>query len=228
MKKFIYLALVLFSATGLFAQETTIEKSDFDAALSKAFVRFAGQSYRRTESSRDILPNENQNRVTTKSFTEFAPRARRSFYQFDSPTVKTKKETIVIDGKTYTRLNDGEWTDKKIVPEKPSERKLEEIESKTEYKSLGTEILDNRVTSVYARIDNKKFVNTSNNRELLSTNTTKFWLDEKGGLVKEETQTESRMKAAQDRPESVYRTIRTSFWEIDPTIKIEAPVVAAQ
>jgi len=229
MKKIFCLAFVLFSAIGIFAQEKTIEQSEFDTVVRNSYRKFGGQSFRQTENFQNISPNGNL--ITSKSVTEFAARAgRHSFYEFDSSSLKTKRETITIGGKTYMRIGDGEWTDGKIEPASNPEDKprivLKTVDEQIEYKSLGTEILDTQNANVYAKIERKKLVNEANKSETLSTITTKFWIGDDGGVIKREMQIENHITSEKNPVESVYRDTRTTVWELDPNIKIEAPIIA--
>ena len=227
MKKILCLTIVLLSAISLFAQETGIEKAEFDAALKNRFRKFAGQSYRLTTLREDLPTETNKNITSSKSVSEFARfGGNRLLYEFDSRSLKTRMETITINGKTYIRQNDGEWTEKSVSGEneKPSapERKFVTVEEQTQYKSLGAQILDKLNTFVYAKIEKKKLVNEADKKELFSTIVTKYWLDADGGIVKEETLTENQFKPS----DSLFRSRRTAVWEFDPNIKIEAPVIA--
>lgn len=230
MKKIFCLAFILFGTISIFAQEKTIEKSEFDAVSINSFRKFAGQSYRQTENFQDILTssieNKIQNKLSSKLIMEFAAATRgiRSISEFDSSTMKKKTETIRIGGKIYTRINDGEWTEGKRQEKSKTERKLKMVEEQIEYKSLGTQKLDNQNTTVYAKIQRQKLINESNQSEMFVTITTKYWFGEDGGKLKEETQAERRIKLEKIPIETVSSSLRVTVWELDPSIKIEAPV----
>lgn len=228
MKKFICLAFILFGTIGVFAQEAekTIEKSEFDTVSINSYRKFAGQSYRQTEVSQDILASPNQNKLSYKFITEFASAARgsRSIQELYSMAIKKRTETIRIGGKIYTRTDDGEWTKKTPEISPKTESKLKMVEEQIEYKSLGTEKLDNQNTSVYAKVQKQKLINESNKSEMFVTITTKYWFGEDGGRIKEEAQAERRIKSEKSPSESVFRNLRVTVWELDPNIKIEAPI----
>ncbi len=230
MKKVFCLTIILLSAVSFLAQERTIEKSTFDAALKSRFRKYAGQSYRLTTSAENILPSPNGGKVTWRSVSEFAvPRANRLVYEFDSPAVKSKTETVIIDGKIYSRKDGGEWTvkDFPVKNDEPTAPKVKFVvlEEQTEYKWLGTQILDKISTNVYAKIEKKKQLNEENKSEIYSSSVTKYWLDQDGGIVKEETLTENQHKLVNRPLSGIYRSLRTSVWEFDPNIKIEAPIL---
>src|SRR5215213_6341592 len=170
MKKIFCLAFVLLSAISIFAQERVIGQAEFDAALKYRFLKFAGQSHRITVTSVEIPTETNKNKFTSKAVMEYAqPLASRLLYEFDSPTLKVRQETIRINGKTYTRKDNGEWTLKSSDSENPNkpaaDRKFVTVEEQTEYKALGSEVLNNLKASVYAKIERKKLVKESDKRE---------------------------------------------------------------
>jgi len=233
MKRFFCLTIVLLSAIGIFGQEEgkTIEKSEFDAALRNRFLKFAGQSYRQTTSAVQIPIETYKNKISWKSVIEFtASPASRLLYEFDSPSIKTRTETIRIDGKTYVRKDGGEWTLKSPESGKSNaaERKFIIAGEETEYKSLGAQVLDKLNTAVYAKIEKKRLNYEKDKIEIFSSVAIKYWLDEDGGIIKEETVTENRIKSERNPSGSVFRSLQTTIWEFDPNIKIEAPIVAKQ
>ncbi|HVE56674.1 MAG TPA: hypothetical protein VNB22_07590 [Pyrinomonadaceae bacterium] len=232
MKKFICLAFILFGATGIFAQqEKPIEKSEFDTVSSNSYRKFARQSYRQTEVFQDIststTPNfTNQNKLSSKTIMEysFAARGSRSISEFDSSTLKKRTETIMIGDKIYTRIDNGEWMEKKREVRPKTESTLKTVEEQIEYKSLGTEKLDDQNASVYAKVQKQKLIDESTKSEMFVTITTKYWFGEDGGRLKEEMQAERRIKLEKSPIETVSRSSRVTVWELDPSIKIEAPI----
>lgn len=226
MKKLFCLAFILFGTIGIFAQEKPIEKSEFDTVSINSMRKFAGQSYRQTEVFQDILTSSKQNKLSSKLIMEFASATRgsRSISEFDSSTIKNRTETIRIGDKIYTRINDGEWTEGKREVRPKTESKLKKVEEQIEYKSLGTEKSGNQNASVYAKIQKQKLVNESNKSEVFVTTTTKYWFGEDGGRLKEEAQTERRIKSEKSPSEAVSSSFKVTVWELDPSIKIEAPV----
>lgn len=231
MKKFFCLTFVLLTAISIFAQERNIEKAEFDAVMKYRFVKFARQSYRITTNYENIPNATNKNKMTSKSLREYVPSQQsRMLYEFNSPAVKTRLEIIKIGGKTYARKDGGDWTEES--PEQNTDkipepaRALKTVEEQIEYKAFGIVVLNDLKVSIYGKIERKKLVSESNKSEMFSTLVTKYWLDEDGGIIKEETSMENRFKSEKMPAESVYRHLRTSIWEFDPNIRIEAPVVA--
>jgi hypothetical protein len=235
MKKIFCLLFVLFSAIGIFAQEKSIEKEEFEAARRNSYVGLAGRSFRETMTIETTSNAKNPSKYSSKSVMEFTPaRATRRVSEVDSPTLRKKTETIRIEGKIYSRTDDGEWTVGKFeirpAPERdfvpPARERIKTIDEQIEYKLLDPEVLDDSKTNVYAKIERKRLLDESNNKESSSIVTTKFWFAEDGRIMKQETIIENRFKPLnENEKESVYRHIRTSVWEIDPNIRIEAPMI---
>ncbi|MBS1795140.1 MAG: hypothetical protein JSS81_14875 [Acidobacteria bacterium] len=229
MKKALCLVILLLTAAGLRAQERTLEKAEFERVIGQSQQKYFGLSYRETETSDNSVGN---NKVVSKFVWEFAGRnARRLFYQFDSPTIKTKKEIITIGGKTYTRTDDGEWIEGATPPgsQPPAAQSpLETADDRTVYKSLGPEKLNETEMSVYASEQTQKKIDRARGQELFLTITTKYWIDPDGRLVRKETVMENLIKSEQNPEGRRFRHTRVAVWELDPNIRIEAPVAAAR
>ena len=238
MKKIFCLTFILLlSAIGVFAQEEeeerTIEKSEFDVVMRAGYIKYANLAYRQKINHESFLPGNDKPGNTSKSIIEFAPtRAIRSVFESDSPTAKTRRESIILDGKRYTRSGEGPWTEEpallKSDKENRAESPFEIIEEKIEYKSLGSQILDNRNVTVYAQTETKKMIHKTNRNVTVSFVTNKFWFGEDGGILKQEWAMENRIKSPQKTTESIYRHLRTTVWELDSNIKIEVPDIAKQ
>lgn len=231
MKKFFCLAFILFAGVAVFAQEEkSIEKSEFDTVSINSYKKFARQSYRQTEVFEDILSvtgrDTRQNKLSSKTIMEFSPdvRGSRLIYESESSNMKKKTETIRIGDKIYTRIDDGEWTLGKREIRPKTESTLKMVEERIEYKSLGTEEWNAQNASVYAKIQKQKLVDESSKSEMFVTIATKYWFGKDGGKLKEETQIERRIKSEKSLVETVASSVRVTVWELDPGIKIEAPI----
>ena len=170
MKKVFCLTFVLLSAIGIFAQERVLEQAEFDAVMKKRFAKFYGQPHRQTTSFADVS-KDSKRAISWKTVRETgAARRLRTLYEFDSPTIRTRQETIIVDGKIYTRKDGGEWTEKSLASEFGNrtvrDSKLKTVEEKTEYKSLGTQVVFDLTASVYEKIERKKLVNEENQTEM--------------------------------------------------------------
>jgi hypothetical protein len=64
-----------------------------------------------------------------------------------------------------------------------------------------------------------KHIDPATNQETRNTQTTKYWFNEDGVIIKEDVVWDSRGKAV------IFYNHRTSVWELDPNIKIDAPAV---
>lgn len=228
MKKIFCLTVLLFSAIAVFAQEKPIDQSEFDAVMATSYGKYRGFAYKQTitvEHTSESLAGVN--RFTSRTIRETSPEMKmRWVLEFDSPPLKRITETISVNGRLYRRIDDGVW---EIVNREPSQQRdsgVKLIEGQTEYKALGTEKLDNRNTLVFAQFQKKKYLNQYNQNESLSTTTTKNWIGEDGKIQKQEVLTETRVKPVNGGTESVYRESRVTVWELDPTIKIDAPIAA--
>jgi hypothetical protein len=228
MKKIFCLAFVLFAVAAATAQEKTIEKAEFDAVSRPSMRKYLGQSYRQTTTTQNIIDDSTNLPILSKTvFEHTAARASRMVYEFSSPTLNVKRETITVGGKIYSRIDGGEWTEKKLETPRPMvESSLKMVEEKIAYKSLGTELLNGEKTDVYEKIQNQKRINESTGGETFSIVTTKYWYGKDGGILKQEQQMEIRVKLPADPKEKITRHSMVNVWELDPEIKIEEPVAA--
>lgn len=214
MKKILCIALVLIASLSVSAQEKTIDKNEFDAILKSSFRGLGDKPHRVINTTEFSVEGRPEAKHSTKSTTEFLPGKFQSI--FESQYIK--KETIRIGHETYTREGNGEWR-KEISAVKPkSENKLITVENQIEYKFLGTEKLDNQNLNVYAKIEKKKLINPTNNTETFSTAITKYWFGDGVWFWKSETNTENRTG------ETKSKSRHTTEYELDPNIKIEAPL----
>ena len=100
MKTIVAIALILIVGLNLWAQETKIEKSEFDLIMRDSFRALMNQPNRTIEIS------ENQNfagTTKTKIITERLGANYRTIYEFDSPGISSKNEAIVFNGRRFKR-----------------------------------------------------------------------------------------------------------------------------
>lgn len=236
MKRIFCVVLILFGAVGVFAQERTISKTEFDAALKSPntmapFV-WKGRTWRMIITTETKAQGKVSVDSSTKSTTELIPYGiSRTISENRQGSKITKSERIIIKDKIYKRNENGPWT---VEPfeEKPQSRTANntpppppapapdsKFESQTEYKYLGTEKLNNQTTNVYVMITKNKSTDPSTNLERKATHTHKYWLNEDGTTLKNERISDGRSAA-----DSFYNYFLI-IYELDPNIKIEAPVI---
>ena len=214
MKKILCIALVLIASFGASAQERMIDKNEFEAVRKNWFKGLGGNPHRIISITEFIADGKPETLRTTKSMTEFLPGKFHSIFESES----INKELIKIGDQTYTREKNGDWKKEGISTIRPEiDNKFKLVEVQTEYKFLGTGKINNQNVNIYAVIERKRLLNTTNNRETVSIATTKYWVGNEPWFWKSETNTESQIG------ESKTHSRFTLIYEIDPNIKIEAP-----
>lgn len=219
MSKVLCIALVLLSFVGIFAQEKTIGKDEFDAVYKNARSKRADKSYRATIT----FQKEEQGKPATTStmVVEFVPPSMRHIvYQSTSDNQNKKREAIRIKDKTFVKEEGTTWKETALNNNSQSEDKSSIVEEKTDYKFTGSEKLNNKKAAVYEKIENRKRVNAASNTEIVSNAVTKYWFGEDGLLLKSEQTAEIRIGA------KLIHTRLTKNYEMNPNIKIEAPQTA--
>lgn len=233
MKNILCAALILFGAVGVLAQERTISKEEFDAALKNpnriaAFV-WKGKTWRMTITSETKAEGKKPVDSSTKSISEFAPwQTSRTISEIRTGSKITKSEKIRIGDKIYKRNENEAWTVDPFEEKPPSQRAGTaataapadgKIERQYEYKYLGNEMLNDQTTNVYVEILKTKTLDPSTNLERVFTHTNKYWFNEDGTQLKEERVMEGRIESG-----TFYNRL-TMLYELDQNIKIEAPVI---
>jgi hypothetical protein len=237
MKQIFCMALILFGAVGVFAQERTISKTEFDAAIKSPnatapFV-WKGRTWRMIITTETKAQGKVLVDFSTKSTTEFIPYGiSRSINENRQGSKITKSEKITIKDKIYKRDENGQWTVESLT-EKPKQETASntppppaaapatnsKFESQTEYKYLGTEKLNNQTANVYVMITKNKNTDSSTGLERKATYTQKYWLSEDGTILKNEKISDGRSTV-----DSFYNRL-VMIYELDPNIKIEVPVI---
>jgi hypothetical protein len=254
MKSILCVTLVLFGFISVFSQERTISKAEFEAVSKKpnryAVLAWKGKSFRNVRTNEVKLNGSKPIDSFLKSTMEFVPNyapesnllyVTHSIIENRIGSKITKSESIRIGGKNYKRKDNEPWI-VEIVEVKPKSATTEtttpstsigteiesiiesvnrEVERIIEYKYLGTEKLNNQNANVYAVIMKTKHIHLASNKERQNIKTTKYWFSEDGVILKEDDIAESRGEAGTF---TFYNYI-TSVWELDPNIKVEAPVL---
>ncbi len=221
MKKILGLTFILLAVVNIFAQEKTIEKSEFDKVFQASFGKRSGKSYRKTTTMEHTFQGGTSTvGYLSKSTSEFQSRiGYHSVYEAKLSSGNKKIERIVIGDKLYTREGDGEWKAGSIEPPPAPEGTIKTLSKETEYKFWGNEILNNQNTTVYLVVEKSKTLNEKNNIESIVNATTKYWFAEDGALLKTE-----KVRTFQSG-EAVSTNKEITIYELDPNIKIEAPAV---
>jgi hypothetical protein len=234
MKSILLAALIVFGVVGVFAQERTLTQAEFDSIIKNskwAVPEWKGKPLRMIQTSEARAEGKFQEFSSGKTTIEFAsPNVSRLRSEITSGSKTTKSESIRIGDKIYTRSGDQDWVEgtaqakaqtKTAVPPPPPPSPVfeDQAEKLTEYKYLGTEQLNGLTANVYAVTTKIKRLNPTTNKETLSISTRKYWISKDGVKLKEEDIGETRAGET-----NLYRRL-TVVWELDPTIKVEAPAI---
>ena len=220
MSKVICLILVLLSFVGVFAQEKTIDESEFTAIYNKAKEEREKRSYRMKTVFRNSIEGKPEKANTGTAIIEFAPPSMtRVVLQTNSKTEMTQKERVRVKDKIYTREGKAAWK-QEISDNRQTENQNVKTESKAEYKFLGNQTLDNRNVTVYQKIESRKRTREKDNKEITSDIDTKYWFNTNGELLKIERKTTLHVG------DEILHNSFVRTYEFDPSIKIETPQIA--
>jgi hypothetical protein len=228
MKKLLLMAVVLFAGLSVLAQETTIEKAEFDKVMSGSFRALMNQPHRTVEES---VHESSFGNSKTKIVTEQLGAAIRSVFESDSPTSTMKTESIFINGKRFVRNQNSVWKEETPINRPQSSNDFETVVNESVYKSLGEGSLNDKKVKIYKVISNRTRVHKSNGNSFVWNETTTYYFAESGQLVKSESLSEQISKPKNEvgsafvakETKSVTKKIKTI--EIDQNIKIEAPQI---
>lgn len=240
MKKILCLAFVLFTAIGVFAQEKTIQKAEFDKMYNASVRVLSSKPHREivTDTNETIYPHKHQSnnsskvypthKSTTNGTTEVLPSVGwHSIKEESSHSGNKKTEQITIGGKEYTREADEKWEVKavkvavKTKSTSKSENTINSIDKYTEYKFLGNEKLGNQNTKVYLIIVKNRPTKSEYSVKSVFNNTSKYWFGKDGILLKKEIKGE--WSEVGKPPVLITHKIQVN--ELDPKIKIKAPKI---
>jgi hypothetical protein len=230
MKSILLAALVLLGSISIFAQERTMSQTEFDSVIKNskwALTEWKGKALRMTQTVEAKSEGKIQQSSSGKTIIEFAsPTISRLITESISGSKITKSESIRIGDKTYRRSGDQDWIEgvtevkeqRKATEPPPTPAAENQVEKMTEYKYLGIEKLNGLTVNVYAVTTKVKRINPTTNKQTLTISTHKYWISEDGVKVKDEDTGETRGET------NIYRRL-TVAWEVDPTIKVEAPAI---
>ena len=234
MKSILLAALIVFGVVGVSAQERTLSQAEFYSVIKNskwALNEWKGKASRMISTSEARAEGKFQQSSSGKTMIEFAsPTVSRLTSEITSDSKTTKSESIRIGDKTYKRSGDQTWVEgtteakaqKKTAeppPPPPAPAAEDQAEKLTEYKYSGSEQLNGLTANVYVVTTKIKRLDPTTNKETLTMSTHKYWLSEDGVKLKDENISETRAGET-----NLYRRL-TVVWELDPTIKVEAPVI---
>lgn len=228
MKNLLLIAVILLSGLSILAQETTIDKAEFDQVMIGSYGALANQPYRTIEESemQGIGPTM-KNKIVREQFMGNS----RVIFESDSSVSYMKTETIFVNGKRYKKTLNNPWVEETTEVKTPAPNKYETISSETIYKSLGESFLNDKKVKAYKTNEIKNLVNKEQGNESVWNTTTTYWFAESGLLVKKERVFELTIKPKQKEGDTMIRkeaksvTKSITITEIDQNIKIEAPQI---
>jgi hypothetical protein len=227
MKNILLIAVILLAGLSLLAQETTIDKAEFDKAMSANYQTLRNQPNRTIEETEEQgLGGTMKRRV----IREQVGTASRIVFESDSASSYMKTEYISINGKRFKRTLNNPWiVETSDIKSRPNI--LEKTSEETVYKSLGDAIIDDKKVKVYRTLNAVNYLNKERGGDFQVKTDTTYYFDEAGVMIKSEVVSESINKPKNDagapfiqkETKSARKTI-TSV-KIDPNIKIEEPQI---
>jgi hypothetical protein len=215
MRALIQIILISLSACIVtLAQGQKLDEATYNERIKKATEFRVTTPYRETQVSDASKANDGNWRPMLNVVTDVMSPGRRHVWITKTGLGENTPSTefIFVDGKTYAkRLNIG-W---KLEPSSlGSELLVQRAEPLGfEYRDLGKEIFDDRDVRVLWKT--ARFRLTINGEISDNVQTIKSWIDSTGRLIKEERLSVNSKIGA---------TRMTFVYEIDPSIRVEAPI----
>jgi hypothetical protein len=213
MKKFFCCSIIILASCGwIYTQERVIDEASYNELIQKANLFLYKASFR-TRTVVDVCDALNCIWETVeRSYTEVESAGkRRHFGEVMGPRgFEPLPEYRIIDDKVFIKQSGADW---KIEQRKPPViPDPGRSEAKLVFRDLGTERAGAEELRVLTRTAHVHLSANSTERENIQT--IKSWIDPSGCYRKQEYfWTDSRRN-----------TRRTIFYEVDPSIKIEAPI----
>ena len=227
MRTAILILALMVSGTSAFAQYSVVSEAEYKTACGvgiPAPMRARVGSYRVITETRSMAEGSPATNYHSRSVISYEDRAKwHSVRESTFGTTKKVSEEISFDGKTYVKDGAGGWVEN---PPKRYEMSRDPAASDTryikiEYRLLPNETFKGQSVKVCEKYEVAVVKNTETSAETQRESTTRSWISD-GGLLKTENSF---------RNEGGIRTSTTwlkTEWEIDPAIKITAPVVIRQ
>lgn len=220
MKTILGLLLVLAGFSAVSAQEREIQKAEFEAVMKNAIAILDARPHRVTVTSNTNVNGKPQEATSAKTIVEVASKdRRRSIRELKSVNQNSKRELIRFGNKTYLRENDGQWK-QDSNQNNPANGNTKVANEQVSYKFLGKDTLNNQSVTVYQRVTSRIMNDSLTNEEIQSNETVKYWVDDKGALLKREMTRENR------RGGKIFNFNVTAAFDYDQNIQIIAPQIA--
>lgn len=220
MKGFVCTALILFCSFSAFTQTLETRYKEFNTVYTNGFLKVTNGAFREIRISQIFVEGKPESKRSIIQTTEIASHIRHSIITF-APGDKTI-EMILANGRRYTREGNGKWKAEDIVKKNESDKpdsRFKRIEESIDYKEPVTEIVNNKKNQIYEIDQTFKLSDSSNNTETPAAEVRKFRFAEDGRVLKQESET------IYYYPDKTSHDLLTTIYEIDPTIKIEIPIL---
>jgi len=222
------IVLVLVLSFGVVAaQYRIVDEAEYRTACGAAVpvpLRARAESYRMTLETKSSMEGRPSTDYASRSVTSYQDRNKwHRLRESNFGTTKNVREEITVDGKTYVREGNGEWSE--FRPDTTS-RFGDSVKTDTryisvEYRLLPDETLKGQTVKVCEKYEVAAVKTAGSESEARRESTSRFWVTNEGLL----------------KSENSYRNISekgtaTSWikneWETDPTIKVSIPAKFAQ
>jgi hypothetical protein len=229
MKILFCFVLVLSCVALVPAQERVVEKAEFDKMVAGGYnhkLDWKDEKYRMTITTSTKAVGKPEMDYSSKTIMEFGlsteARSIRS-YAFGGKPGPTS-ESLRIGNWLYTRSGSDAWTRKEAPSENLAAKEKEEspyqiISSEAEYRYIGEGKLLDRPVQIFIKIDRQKKVGQKTGETSETESKTKYWVDQKGLILKSEFVAETRGKITS-------QTTVNMEWQLDPSITFAPPVIA--
>lgn len=207
-----YLLITLLVCSYAFGQERSIDERTYNEHIRKASTYRLTEKYRARHVFYFCDGNDCAWKPSHISVMEFDHPNKMRSYMINTQKGDTEPSTVFlhIDGKQYAKHKDSDW--KLVEPRQapPATAKPDIIS--TEFKDLGTELIELNVMRVFEKVVRLGPVTGREDGDQVQR--IKSWIDPTGRLSKQEFLM-TRVSGTATR--------LTIYYEVDPEIKIEVP-----
>ncbi|HKP68685.1 MAG TPA: hypothetical protein VJV05_05335 [Pyrinomonadaceae bacterium] len=229
MKKLLSFAFILCCAAIAAAQERVIDKTEFDSLVASGTSHRAiwkDEKYRMTITTSSKAGGPSGTDWSSKIIIEYGSTTEtRSFSSsvFNS-NARPTNESLRVGEWVYSRTGDGPWTKKKFETAAQKEREpspMELIGATTEYKYLGPGTFRDVPVQIYVKTERTTKVGKTTGQNMETDAKVTYWIDSNGTVLKSEYSSENRGASVTSR------TLITTVWERDPSIKFTPPEIVS-